>query len=130
MHHRTAIPSLSCDEPGPPRRSGNGGGSGIGLQRSRIGESGTVVADFGAHARTGRVAQAGEAGDDRVIRVGLEQLGSRPPTSLTLAHAVFRAANSARVCLPWRPRPEAPELWQGEGAPRDCTGAAPVLSGI
>jgi hypothetical protein len=60
------------DGQGPSGGSGDGCGSGVGLQRAGIGEWGAVVAeDAGANG----VGQTGEAGDDGVVRMGVEQLG-------------------------------------------------------
>jgi hypothetical protein len=47
--------------------------TGIGLQRAGISEPGAVIAEFSEQPRSGDVAQAGEAGDDRMVRVGTER---------------------------------------------------------
>ena len=61
-----------------PRGAGDGSRSGVGLQRPGIGEPRTVVTDSSEHPYAGRVRQPGETDDDRIVRMGLEQLRSRP----------------------------------------------------
>jgi len=58
-----------------PEVPGDGCGSGVGLQCACVGESGAVVTDLGEHASSGRVGQAGEADDDRVVGMLLERFG-------------------------------------------------------
>lgn len=53
---------------------GDGGGPGVCLQCSGIGESGPVVADLGEHPGSGEVCKTREACDDGVVRV-LAKLG-------------------------------------------------------
>jgi hypothetical protein len=60
---------------GLARGSGDRGGPGERLQRPVVGEPGPVVTDLGQHDRAGDVGQAGEAGDDLVVRVMRERLG-------------------------------------------------------
>jgi hypothetical protein len=59
--------------PGGP---GDGRGSGVGLQRSGVGEPGSVVADLSEHPRAGRVRQTGKTRDNCVVGMLLEQLRS------------------------------------------------------
>jgi hypothetical protein len=54
-----------------------GADPGVGLQPSRIDETGAVIADLGEHARPIGVSQPGAAGDHRVVGMGLEKLGRR-----------------------------------------------------
>jgi len=63
------------DADGAPRGPGDGRGSGVGLQRPGIGESGAVVAELGEHTSPGGVGQAGETGNDRVVGMLLEGFG-------------------------------------------------------
>jgi hypothetical protein len=57
------------------RGAGTRRGSGIGLQRPVIDESGTVVSDFGKNPCAGQIRQAGETGDDAVVGVLAELFG-------------------------------------------------------
>jgi len=62
----------------PSGGSGDGGGSGVGLEGACGGEAGVVVAEFGQDAGAGEVAEAGEAGDDLGVLVsgeGVEERG-------------------------------------------------------
>ena len=62
---------------GLARGPGDRGRAGEGLQRPVVDEPGAVVADLGEHDRAADVGQAGEAGDDLVVRVLSERLDQR-----------------------------------------------------
>ena len=86
------------DRQGSPRGANDGSRSGVGLQRPGIGEPRTVVTDFSEHPCAGRVRQPGETDDDRIVRMGLEQLRSRPAQVLdAVAGGVERREQGARV---------------------------------
>lgn len=51
--------------------------SGVGLECSRVGEPGAVIADLSKHAGPSRVGQPGETGDDLIVGMGPEQFGGR-----------------------------------------------------
>jgi len=58
------------------RGPGDGRRPCIGLQRTVVGESRTVIADLGQDTGTGQLGQAGKTGDDRVVGVSAEFVGS------------------------------------------------------
>jgi hypothetical protein len=67
-----------CDRQRAPGGAGDRCRSGVGLQGTGIGESGAIIADFGENSSAGRGGQAREAGNDRVVGMGLEQFCGGP----------------------------------------------------
>jgi hypothetical protein len=57
-----------------PGGSDDRGGAGERLEGAGVGETSTVVAELAEHAGTGRVGQAREQGDDRVVGMLRERL--------------------------------------------------------
>jgi hypothetical protein len=56
---------------------GNRGRSGVGFDRSRVSEAGSVIADLGEHPGAGESTEACEAGDDLGVRVLIKSLFRR-----------------------------------------------------
>jgi hypothetical protein len=63
--------------------AGDGRGSGVGLERSRVGEAGSVIADLGEYPGAGEGSESWQAGDD---------LGVREPVAQT--QRLFRCVRS------------------------------------
>ena len=57
--------------------SGDRRGSGVGLEAAGVGETLTVIADFGKYPGTGQRPQSGETGDDLSVRVSFKMGGRR-----------------------------------------------------
>jgi hypothetical protein len=55
--------------------AGDGCCSGVGLERSRVGEAGSVIADLGEYPGAGEGSESWQAGDDLGVRVLLKMLG-------------------------------------------------------
>ena len=79
-------------------RTGDRRGSGVSLQRAGVGEPGSVITDLGEHPCTGRVREPGEARDDRVVGMRLEQLRRRLAELVDIdARRIERGEQSQRV---------------------------------